>query len=197
MHVVTHRLLVTGREACFRRPEFRHDRISHDVTTPAPARSLFEAVYWTPAIWWIIDRIEVLCPIRTRWQPTDDYGSRPASKTRVLADVGYVIAARFECDGTGKPNDTGRHAAMFKRRARSQRFFKPPTLGGLAWPATIRLVEQEETFLSAYADQPNIDLGWMVFDRDRADRDRLRYFRPIMDRGVIDLTAIDPAALPS
>jgi CRISPR-associated protein Cas5d len=57
-------LRVWGRYACFTRPEMKVERVSYDVITPSAARGILEAIYWKPAIHWVVERIHVLKPIR-------------------------------------------------------------------------------------------------------------------------------------
>ncbi|MEG1830849.1 MAG: type I-C CRISPR-associated protein Cas5c, partial [Raoultibacter sp.] len=57
-------VLIKGQRACFSRPELKSERVSYDVITPSAARGVLEAVYWKPAIRWVIDRIEVLNAIK-------------------------------------------------------------------------------------------------------------------------------------
>lgn len=57
-------LEVSGRFACFTRPEMKVERVSYDVITPSSARAIFSAIFWKPAINWRITKIEVLNPIR-------------------------------------------------------------------------------------------------------------------------------------
>src|SRR3990167_5403555 len=54
------RLKVWGRNALFTRPEMKVERVSYDIITPSAARGIIEAVYWKPAIRWMIDKIHVL-----------------------------------------------------------------------------------------------------------------------------------------
>ncbi len=56
-------LKVWGEYACFTRPEMKVERVSYDVITPSAARGILEAIYWKPAIRWVINRIHVLKPI--------------------------------------------------------------------------------------------------------------------------------------
>ena len=56
-------LEVWGDYACFTRPEMKVERVSYDVITPSAARSIFESIFWKPAIRWKVTRIEVLNPI--------------------------------------------------------------------------------------------------------------------------------------
>ena len=58
------KLKVWGDYACFTRPEMKVERVSYDVMTPSAARGILEAIYWKPAITWVIDRIHVMKPIR-------------------------------------------------------------------------------------------------------------------------------------
>jgi CRISPR-associated protein Cas5d len=58
------KLKIWGGYACFTRPEMKAERVSYDVMTPSAARGVLEAIYWKPAINWIIDRIHVLNKIR-------------------------------------------------------------------------------------------------------------------------------------
>lgn len=50
--------------ACFTRPEMKVERVSYDVITPSAARGIFEAIFWKPAVRWIVTKIEVLEPVR-------------------------------------------------------------------------------------------------------------------------------------
>ncbi len=59
----THCLEVRGDFACFTWPEMKVERVSYDVITPSAARAIFDAILWKPAIFWQIERIEVLNPI--------------------------------------------------------------------------------------------------------------------------------------
>lgn len=122
-----------GRYACFTRPEMKVERVSYDVMTPSAARGLMEAIYWKPAIWWVIERIHVLKPIRftnirrneLAWKTPvgtvkkamhdlatpveiciEDHRQQRAAM--VLKDVDYVIEASFELtDLAGKPDSGG------------------------------------------------------------------------------------------
>ena len=58
------KLEVSGRYACFSRPELKIERVSYDVMTPSAARGILEGIYWHPGMCWIIDRITVLNPIK-------------------------------------------------------------------------------------------------------------------------------------
>jgi CRISPR-associated protein Cas5d len=57
-------LEVSGDYACFTRPEMKVERVSYDVITPSAARAVFDAILWKPAIYWQVNKIEVLAPIK-------------------------------------------------------------------------------------------------------------------------------------
>ncbi len=44
------KLLVSGKYACFTRPEMKVERVSYDVMTPSAACGILEAIYWKPEI---------------------------------------------------------------------------------------------------------------------------------------------------
>ena len=54
------KIRVSGDYALFTRPEMKVERVSYDIITPSAARGIIEAVYWKPAIRWVIDKIHVL-----------------------------------------------------------------------------------------------------------------------------------------
>jgi CRISPR-associated protein Cas5d len=122
-----------GRYACFTRPEMKVERVSYDVMTPSAARGILEAIYWKPAIRWIVERIHVLSPIRfTNIRRNEVSGKVPVGTVKqamknlvtpiecfmeddrqqraamVLRDVDYVIEAYFEItDKAGKIDPNG------------------------------------------------------------------------------------------
>ena len=54
------KLRVWGDYALFTRPEMKVERVSYDIMTPSAARGILEAVYWKPAIRWVVDRGRIL-----------------------------------------------------------------------------------------------------------------------------------------
>lgn len=68
----TFMLEVWGDYACFTRPEFKVERFSYPVMTPSAARAIFDAIYLEftqaapkrPAMYWQVQRIELLRPVR-------------------------------------------------------------------------------------------------------------------------------------
>ncbi|MDR2800924.1 MAG: type I-C CRISPR-associated protein Cas5c, partial [Desulfovibrio sp.] len=138
------RLKVWGDYACFTRPEMKVERVSYDVMTPSAARGILEAVYWKPAIRWVIERILVIRPIRfdsirrnevkdiIPLRPVgeaikdprkplgvfvDDKDHRQQRAALVLRDVEYVIDAIFEMTQKATADDNpGKVQDTFRRR---------------------------------------------------------------------------------
>ncbi|MDE0475817.1 MAG: type I-C CRISPR-associated protein Cas5c [Gammaproteobacteria bacterium] len=211
------KLHVWGDYACFTRPEMKVERVSYDVMTPSAARGILEAIHWKPAIRWVIDRIQVLKPIRFDTIRRNELGGRvPAKKVgeairrgdttglataieddrqqraaTVLRDVGYVIEAHFELTPAAKPDDTpAKHAAMFNRRAARGQCFHRPYLGTREFPA--HFAPAADGLLSSLpADQRNRDLGWMLHDIDYANDSSPRFFRAELRKGVVHVPNSD------
>ena len=92
--------------ACFTRPELKVERVSYDVITPSAARSIFEAIFWKPAIRWKVTKIEVLKPIRWTSIRRNEVGAvskspiyiedkRQQKNSLLLKDVRYRIWAKL------------------------------------------------------------------------------------------------------
>ena len=166
------RLVVSGRHACFTRPEMKVERVSYDVMTPSAARGILEAIHWKPAIRWIVESIHALnadpLPVdppqrgvgeglRRQCQGGDESRrrrrplltiehARQQRAAQVLCDVAYVICARFEMTGQGRrrgqPGKASRHVQP--ARARAGQCFHQPCLGTREFPADFRLIEPGE-----------------------------------------------------
>jgi CRISPR-associated protein Cas5d len=121
---------VRGPLACFTRPEFKTERVSYEVMTPSAARGVLEAVYWKPAIRWVVTAIHVLAPVRFISFKRNEVGNRASVRralsgepffandrqhreqrnTVALRDVDYVVEAHFTVTrrrggGEGKDGD--------------------------------------------------------------------------------------------
>src|SRR5210317_1347988 len=123
------KLRLWGDYACFTRPEMKVERVSYDVLTPSAARGILEAIYWKPAIVWVVDSIHVLNPIRfdnirrnelagklpvgtikkamnDGVSPVETFieNDRQQRAAMVLRDVSYLIEAHFEFTGSEDNN---------------------------------------------------------------------------------------------
>jgi len=181
-------LEVKGDYACFTRPEMKVERVSYDVMTPSAARAVFDSILWKPAIRWVVEKIEVLRPIRWMSIRRNEVGcvvsirnAETAMKTGggdlgiyveeerqqraglVLRDVAYRIYAHFEMTERRGENDHPiKISEMFTRRARNGQCINQPYLGCREFPANFRLIESYEN------NEPPIDetrsLGLMLYD---------------------------------
>ena len=214
------KLRVGGARACFTRPEMKAERVSYDVITPSAARGILEAVYWKPAIRWIVDGIHVLKPIRFESIRRNEVGSkisdtsasramasgkldglvhyvdddRQQRASTILRDVAYVIDAHFEMTHrAGDGDNEAKHIDAFRRRAQKGQCFHQPCLGTREFAADFEWVEGDAPASGLPAEQRNKDLGWMLYDIDFGN-DRLpMFYRPIMADGVIDVAKFRPA----
>ena len=205
------KLLVSGDHACFTRPEMKVERVSYDVMTPSAARGILEAVYWKPAIRWVIEAIHVLKPIRFQSIRRNEVGKKaPAGNIReamnagsianlslivederqqraatVLADVAYVIAAHFELtEKAGADDNEGKHIDTFNRRARRGQCFHQPCLGTREFAARFELIEDGAALPQAIVETR--DLGFMLYDIDHAAPGRPSlFFRAQLENGVM------------
>lgn len=202
------KLRVWGPYACFTRPEMKVERVSYDVMTPSAARGILEAIYWKPAIVWMVDRIHVLNPIRfDNIRRNELAGKLPPGTIRkamndgvspvetfieedrqqraamVLRDVSYVIEAHFGFTGS-EDNNEAKHKEIFMRRAGKGQCFHHPYLGCREFPAHFEPVSGDIPRSELVGDQ---DLGWMLHDMDFENDMEAKFFRAQMHNGVIDI----------
>jgi len=202
------KLKVWGDYACFARPEMKVERVSYDVITPSAARGIIEAIYWKPAITWVVDRIHVLNPIRfdnlrrnelagklpiaivkramnDGVSPVETFieSDRQQRAAMILRDVCYVIEAHFEFTSSDD-NNAAKHRDIFERRARKGQCFHQPYLGCREFPAHFQLIEGDipPSQLTGVSD-----LGWMLHDIDFGNNMEARFFRAEMHNGIIEI----------
>ena len=210
-------LEVAGPYACFTRPEMKVERVSYDVITPSAARAIFEAIFFKPAVRWEVRRIEVLAPIRWVNLRRNEVASvvstrnvqqamkqgtgnlalyvdedRQQRAALLLRDVAY----RLHADLIVRPDRTDpepplKFFSMFERRARKGQCVNQPYLGCREFAARWWLVEDPAAEPPAIAETR--DLGWMLHDLDFSDMadPQPRFFRALMQQGLIDVPAFD------
>ncbi|MDR0913840.1 MAG: type I-C CRISPR-associated protein Cas5c [Oscillospiraceae bacterium] len=177
---------VWGDYACFSRPELKVERVSYDVITPSAARGILEAIFWKPAIKYVIDEIAVCSDIQfenirrnevnSKASPnvaficsSDDRSQRAAL---VLRNVRYVITAHFEpTDKLGERDKSpdgsfnhGKFTDIIKRRLKTGQHFHQPYLGVREFPAYTRLIEDGDD-CPAPINQSR-SFGLMLYDID-------------------------------
>lgn len=216
------RLYVEGKYALFTRPENKAERVSYDVPTPSAARGILEAIHWKPAIMWVIDRIHVLKPIlfdSIRRNEVSQKGptastirgaaksgaplalfveeTRQQRASLVLRDVAYVIEAHFVLtEKAGADDNEGKHSDIFRRRARNGECFQQPCLGCREFPAFFSLLEEDAAVpMSALANDAPRDLGLMLYDMDFGNGMRPMFYRPRLEKGIIDVARCKEASL--
>ena len=185
------RLRVWGERACFTRPEMKVERVSYDVMTPSAARGVLEAVLWKPQMRWVVERIDVLLPIRwdsvrrnevdrkasvdnvmvvlgggTARLGIDAEEARQQRAAMILRDVAYVVHAHIALTAKAGPADSlAKYVEMFKRRAAAGQCFHRPYLGTREFAADFDLPGDDEVPAPIAESRP---LGWMLLDIDHA-----------------------------
>ena len=206
---------VQGLYALFTRPEMKVERVSYDVITPSAARGIIEAVYWKPAVRWVIDKIHVLRAIEftnfRRNEVSDKISvnnamqvmkgaSKPlyiaATEARqqraamVLKDVDYVIEAHFEKveKEWGERDTEEGHYNIVLRRLRNGQHFHAPCLGTREFPAKLTLIEDKGDIPKSPLTDKR-DFGWMLYDLDFSNPRDIKpmFYHAIMQDGMIDV----------
>ena len=208
---------VRGDYALFTRPEMKVERVSYDVITPSAARGIIEAIYWKPAIRWVIDRICVSERNPVHQHPAqrgqrqdfrhasqrrmnganepffmDVTDKRQQRAAMVLRDVDYVIEAHFELTDRAGPEDTvEKHYNIVLRRLRRGQHYHAPCLGAREFPAQVEFVENGDVPASRLIGTR--DLGWMLYDLDFADPADIQpqFFKAELHGGVLDLRGVE------
>ena len=197
------KLRVWGDYALFTRPEMKVERVSYDVMTPSSARGILEAIYWKPAILWVIDRIHVLRPVRFENIRRNELANRVVVNQRdmdegkpvcryieddrqqrasmVLRDVAYLIEAHFDLTGSDDV-DPGKHLAIFERRVKKGQCFHRPYFGCREFPVNFEWCDE----IPSTPFSGELNLGYMLHDIDFANDMTPRFFRAVMQDGIIN-----------
>ena len=205
---------VRGDYALFTRPEMKVERVSYDVITPSAARGLIEAIYWKPAIRWVIDKIHVLNEIKftniRRNEVSDKIvprtatqvmkgakkpfyqsatGNRQQRAAMVLKNVDYIIEAHFDevKKNWGERDTKEGHYNIILRHLRKGQHYHAPYLGTREFGAKVELLENGNWPKSALTGEKK--LGWMLYDFDFSNPKDIqpKFFEAVMQDGVIDL----------
>jgi CRISPR-associated protein Cas5d len=194
------------------------ERVSYDVMTPSAARGILTAIYWKPAIRWVIDRITVLRPIRFENIRRNELAVQGKSGVKVsISNVtkamnngqspvevfiedkrqqraGLVlrdVAYRIEAHfefASGEDNNEGKHLDIFNRRVAKGQCFHRPYLGCREFAAEFGPDDGEEPHPELSGER---DLGWMLHDIDFDNGMLPHFFRATMRDGVIDVPAFE------
>lgn len=107
----------------------------------------------------------------------------------MLRDVEYVIAAHFEMTDQANASDNpGKFKDIMMRRLKRGQCYHTPYFGTREFPVRFCLCEEEEIH-TAYEEQEEKDLGYMIWDMDYSDPENIQpmFFRAVLKRGVLDL----------
>lgn len=204
------KLKVYGDYACFTRPEMKVERVSYDVITPSAARGIIEAIYWKPAIRWVIDKIHVMNEIKftnirrnevsqkisssniksaMKGDNSEFYQIAPEIRQQraamILKDVCYIIEAHFEMTEKAGAEDTPqKHYNIALRRMRQGQCYHQPCFGTREFSANFEAFENEIP-ASFYVGET--DLGWMLWDIDFQNDMTPIFYKAIMKDGTIDV----------
>ncbi|HTO66214.1 MAG TPA: type I-C CRISPR-associated protein Cas5c [Bradyrhizobium sp.] len=210
------RLKVWSDRACFTRPEMKVERVSYDVMTPSAARGVLEAILWRPAMRWIVERIDVLKPIRWDSVRRNEVGSKIPTRSveeamrrgsgdlgliieddrqqragRILRDVAYIVHARLALTGKAATDEpVAKFFEMFLRRASAGQCFHRPYLGCREFAADFALLAPHEVDPKPWPEDR--DLGWMLHDYDYAGA-RPRFFRANLAQGRLKVPPFEAA----
>lgn len=212
------KIRVSGDYALFTRPEMKVERVSYDIITPSAARGIIEAVYWKPAIRWVIDKIHVLKEIEftnIRRNEVSEKASESEARRRmngtttepmylsatnnrqqraalVLKNVDYIIEAHFDMtDKAGDEDTVEKHYNIILRRLRKGQHFHAPCLGTREFGAKVELIEDDEPIPPSPLG--DMELGWMLHDLDFSDSEDIKpqFFKATLNNGVLDLTDLE------
>lgn len=182
---------IKGDYALFTRPEFKVERLSYDVITPSAARGIIEAVYWKPAIRYVIDKIYVcnepefvsikrnevskkissnnMLKLMSQTGGNDGMfvsDCRQQRVTTLLKNVHYIIEFHFIMTGIDSSNADStpeKHYNILKRRLLKGQYFNQPCMGCREFPAIVTLIEENDT-VPASELKGIRDLGYMLYD---------------------------------
>lgn len=183
---------VRGDFACFTRPEMKVERVSYPIMTPSAARGIFEAIFWEPQMFYLVDEIcvvkkgrwvsfrrnEVTAVVsmdsaRTWMKSPEKFspiqaggGAEDGTQRNMLAleDVEYLITAELQLSELGRKNGQKieKYTAEIERRARGGKCFHRPALGMREFAADFEWEEDSDGV--KLANWPEEDLGIILYD---------------------------------
>jgi len=195
---------VWGDYACFTRPEFKVERVSYPVMTPAAARGILEAIYWKPQIYYRIQRIGILNIGTHSSLLRNEISSRQKERSEYLVaeeerqQRTSLILQGADCEGEYRPlayriqacvvlrngeNNLAKHQDCFRRRAKHGQYHHKPCLGCREFPADFEPINGTEAGPSSSLCLP---IGTMLFDTayienttwyEAHEEDRLEFWR--------------------
>lgn len=189
---------VTGKWACFTRPELKAEGITYEVMTPSAARGLLESIYWKPEMKWVIKGLHVLKPVKTttlmrncissvvsvrsvlnnKQKPIDvtTKTERDQRNATVLRDVDYVIEADIIAEKRIK------HVEIFRRRVNKGQCFQHPYFGCREFAVDSFTLEKS---IPPSPLKGKKELGYMLHSIDYDNGAQPVFFDAVMEEGYI------------
>ncbi|MFT3874264.1 MAG: type I-C CRISPR-associated protein Cas5c [Nocardioides sp.] len=192
-------LQVAGDAAAFTRPEFTSERLSYPLMTPTAAIGLLSTVFWKPEIRWVIERIDVLAPVRWTNLRRNEVAvpiTRDAVKqgyldadkhvqqrmTTMLRDVRYRIHAHVWVHPEARDQDAAKWREQFRRRVDHGQTFRTPYLGMREFHADIEPVD--DTAPVKWDEDLGIMLHSITYD-ERTGKETYDWFDARVENGVM------------
>jgi CRISPR-associated protein Cas5d len=188
-----------GRYALFTDPitKVGGEKCSYHLPTYEAIKGVLKSIYWKPTIVWHVDRVRVMKPLRTQTKGTKPIRyhaeGNELSIYTFLHDVEYQIEAHFEWNEHRPELEVdridGKHFSILTRTlakgGRQDIFLGTRDCQGYVEPCVFGKGE------GAYDDIDELGFGLMFHGFDYPDEtgvDELyvRFWRPIMKKGVIE-----------
>lgn len=178
---------VSGRLACFTRPDAKVERVSYPVPTASAIIGICESIYWHPGVSYDVNEIQVLSPIKTdRWvvkelqKITKTYGG-----IADLRQIKAIVNPNYNIVVTMNSPNLQKDSSIFRRRLRRGSSYRPVTLGLSEFKAEVLPFHRKD--IKPISE--SMQLGRMLYKIDYSDTKRVPIFKEIeMVNGVITFT---------
>lgn len=191
----------TGELACFTRPEFVSERVSYPLMTPTAAIGLLSAVFWKPQFRWVVERIEVLAPVKWATLRRNESGSAitrdhlakghldvdetvQQRMTTMLRDVHYRIHANVWVHPEAEEQDPAKWRDQFGRRVERGQSFRPPFLGMREFHADV--FEAGEAKTCDWTENLGVMLHSIRYD-EKTGAETYDWFEAKIEHGVLNI----------
>lgn len=192
-------LQASGAHACFTRPELTSERLSYSVMSPTAAIGLLSSVFWKPEFRWVIDRIEVLAPVRWTNLRRNESGSAITADavkrgyldvdtvvqqrmTTMLRDVHYRVHAHVWVHPDAREQDPAKWRDQFRRRVNRGQSFRTPCLGMREFHADVTPVDGTPPV--DWTEDLGVMLHSITYD-DRTGSETYDWFDARVEAGVL------------
>lgn len=199
---------VWGREALFSDPIMRigGEKCSYPVPTYQALKGITESIYWKPTFIWVIDRVRIMKPIRSRSKGAKPIKYQAAGNDLAtytyLTDVEYQVQAHFVWNYTrnelAPDRNEHKHFTIAKRRIEQggarDIFLGTRECQGYVEPCKFGSGQ------GAYDNAGEYPLGVMFHGFTYPDEGgdgtlKTRFWRPKMEDGIIDFVHPDQCSI--